>query len=565
MKDNMSTRDRVWPWIEGLLFATVVLIVISLGGESLRTSYHGLLHTSIGEAVLRDGLLPENPYHAGSQLSYYTLYPSLGVLLGKLGGGPLWGFALLNIFAALLMGPALDSVGRRLGLCHMARRFAFWSMILGFNAFGYWCARGVPVPPLGAMPMLILEPLTNVFGLTSFDARLQSFTAKFLNVSSFACSLPFMLFALSNALRDAKRSNFVAACLLGLCVAINPLVGAFATLLIVSQAMLVDGVRKQLIVWSKLGIVSALIALPFLLPLVLQSGHEQNEQPQLPFVGDGALQNVIGPNLLLLVLAAASFAKLNSRPKKVLAAAIVLALLFSFSHLPFGNEYKFPRLLAIFLALPAGNFFIGITKRHFRWAVLTLLVIVALPTTFVTARAYSFWNVEQSLTLRESPNGNLIPRDDSAGLPSEVISAIGGLDSDVVLMMNPRHPGAASIGLGSQGNQWAPVLGRTLFVDKPQIHNQAHMSEVRRRLDMSIGFWSNKRWPAKPDSAVYISSQALEDARLEIAGRPLAIVSLAGHRATHDALEQHSDATLVSRQGDVCLWLFSAAPKADEN
>ena len=567
--NELDVKQRAWPWIEGFILATLVLVVVTLGGESLRVSYHGLLHTTIGEAVLRDGLLPENPYHAGQQLNYYTLYPALGVLLGRLGGGPLWGFALLNIFAALLIGPALDSVGRRLKLDFAARRSAFWCMVLGFNFFGYWLARDVAVPPLGALPMLILEPTTNFFDLFSWDARLQSFVAKFLNVSSFACSLPLMLFALSNALADTRRSRYMTAVLLGFCVAINPLVGAFSALLVVFQAMATTGlVLQQLKTWAGLSVISLAIAVPFILPLLLNNSSELASAAALPFVGDGALFNLLGPCLLLIVMAAFSIMRTAATARRVLVIAMGLAVLFSFSHLPFNNEYKFPRLLAIFLAIPAGNFVASFSTNIFKKALVLLVVALSVPTAFNTVKAYSSWNIKSALSLEESSGGKLVPRADGQGasaLPQHILDALADTSKSTVVMMHPRHPGAGSMGLGSQGNQWAPVLNRVLFVDRLQIHNQSHLSEVRQRLDMSVAVWEGKRWPAKENSLAYPAHQALADARQEVAGRQLAVIGLSSHSASYDLLQQSAAATLVARQDDVCLWLLSAVPRVDEN
>ena len=118
----MDTLNSKLPWLEGLLLACLVAGVFVVGGETVRASYHGLLHTAVGEAVWREGFLPENPYHAGESLRYYTLYPWLGVTLGKLFGGPFWGFACLSILAALLFGPAFDALGRSLSLPFGARR-----------------------------------------------------------------------------------------------------------------------------------------------------------------------------------------------------------------------------------------------------------------------------------------------------------------------------------------------------------------------------------------------------------------------------------------------------------
>jgi len=568
---KLETKQRVWPWIEGLLLALLVLGAVTMGGESARVSYHGYLHTTIGEAVLNEGLLPENPYHAGEALNYYTLYPTLGVLIGRLGVGALWGFAIMNIIAALLMGPALDALAKRLQFKFAARRAAFWCMLLGFNLFGYYLAYGVNVPPPGAMPFAILEPMTNIGDMFSWDARLQSFVAKFLNVSSFACSLPLMLFAVSNAIENTKQSRLLSAILLGLCIAINPLVGAFSALLVVGQALLCSSndIVQELFSWAKLGSLSAIIALPFLLPLFINANSIAAAEKELPFIGDGAIFNLIGPCLLLILMCCFAVRLLSKTQSKVILLAAALAIAFSFASLPFSNEYKFPRLFAIFLAIPAGQFVVSYSKHGFAKIGFVLLALIAVPTTYATLQAYAHWDISKSLPLVTAPGGVLTPRviDEQTvpAIPLQVLDAIRNLPSGAVLMMHPRFPGVASM---AQGNQWAPALQHTLFVDRPQIHNRPHHQEALHRLSLCVNFWGANEWPALPALNVYAPLSALAEARQIVAGRQLAILSTASSVASHDYLQglnDSGDVDLVAHQGDVYLWLFSAVQKVDEN
>src|SRR4030095_8580236 len=114
------------------------------------------------------------------------------------GFGPLWAFALLDVLAALLLAPAFDALGRALGLSFRARRCAFLAAVLGFNGFG-WIGLCVSTGPgIGVPPVYALMPMT--FGAESFgwDARLQAFLPKFLNVTSYAIALPPALLALAD-------------------------------------------------------------------------------------------------------------------------------------------------------------------------------------------------------------------------------------------------------------------------------------------------------------------------------------------------------------------------------
>jgi hypothetical protein len=194
------------PWVEGGILAAAVLAILVLGGDAVRASYHGYLHTAVGEAVLRDGLAPENPYHAGAPLRYYTLYPLLGAAIGRLGIGPLWAFALIDVLAALLLAPALDALGRAFGLSFRARRAAFLAAVLGFNGLGWIGLVGAEDPGRGVPPVYALLPMTFGGARFGWDARLQAFLPKFLNVTSYAIALPPALLALAICARGKRPS-----------------------------------------------------------------------------------------------------------------------------------------------------------------------------------------------------------------------------------------------------------------------------------------------------------------------------------------------------------------------
>lgn len=558
-----SLRDRIAPWIEGGLLALVVMVVVSLGGDAVRTSYHGFLHTSLGEAVLRDGLMPENPYHAGTPLHYYTLYPTLGVLLGKLGGGPLWGFAILNIFAAMLMGPALDAFGKRLGLGFTARRCAFFSMVLGFNGLSqWWVSTDTPMVE-GASPLLVLLDLTEPVSGLSWDGRLQSFLPKFLNVSSFAISLPFAFFALADNLAGGKRETLRMGVLLGITMALNPLVGGFVAVLVVLEKLplLKQGVQglKTLL---PAAVVAVLIALPFLLPLL--GGSPEGDTTMagaFPFIGSGAWANLLGPLLLLWPLGIWGVFKLPQDKRPPLCFALGLAALFSFLSLPWSNEYKFPRMEGILLALPAGALLGSLWKTlPGKWVGPPLcfaLGSLCVPTFWSTFQAYSEWDLGESNLLNHVEDGRLALRPE--GLiqtwPSKVAAAEQELAENAVLLFHPWHPGIRGSALGAQGNPLMPVLSHALFVDAPQIHN-ASLPDLRERLDASFALWQGRRW-VKQDSSPsepYDSTQALAAIRSKIAGRPLAVVTIKDHPAVQ--LLMAAGGSLVVEENELAMWLI---------
>lgn len=558
-----SLPERIAPWLEGGALAMLVMVVVTLGGEAVLTSYHGYLHSAIGEAVLRDGLLPENPYHAGSGLQYYLLYPVLGVLLGRLGGGPLWGFAILNIFAAALMGPALDALGKRFGLDFRARRFAFAAMVLGFNGLGWvymMMAGGDPLPE-GAMPLVALMDSTQPFEGMHWDGRLQSFLPKFLNVSSFALALPFALFSMSENLREGRIALWRCAALLGVTTAVNPLVGLFVGLLVLVEKLprLREGVAalRELL---PAALLALLIAVPFLLPILFASLERDPHavSPQLPFEGV-AWANLLGPLLLLLLCAVFAFRSMHQqRTHLLIAIGIVVA--FSFSSLPWGNEYKFPRIAGILLALPAGHLLGAWSKRLPGGIAAGACLLLCLPMTWQTAKVYSAWGNGAAYLLDHVEDGHLAVRESARtkGWPEAVEVAEQNLPADAVLMIHPRHPDASGGKMGAQGNQLAPILHHALLVDSPQIHNN-DLVDLKARLDACVGFWESRRWHpnGRKETAAYSSEEALAAARAFNPARPLALITLELTDMPEPAYQlKAAGGTLLASENGVEMWLL---------
>lgn len=564
-----SLRDRTAPWVEGGVLAILVMVVVTLGGDAVRTSYHGFLHTGLGEAVLRDGLLPENPYHAGTPLHYYTLYPTLGVLLGRFGMGPLWGFAILNIFAALLMGPALDALGKRFGLGFAARRCAFLAMVLGFNGLGYWWAMGEEAMPSGALPLLVLLDFTRPVEALQWDGRLQSFLPKFLNVSSYALALPFALFALADNLGKARKELLRCGALLGVTTAINPLVGGFVGMLVVAQQLPLlflgsAGIKRLLPAVA----VAVVIAVPFLLPLLGGSPDgEATLSGSFPFIGSGGWANLLGPLLLLWPLGLLGIRRIPSDRLRPLGLAIGLAVLFSFLSLPWGNEYKFPRLAGILLALPAGACLGAWWSRGFGKVAVPALALLCVPTTWSTVSAYAAWDTGDARIVDHVADGRLALKASSAMVtwPPKLAAAEKELPADCVLVMHPSHPGVRGSGMGAQGNQLMPVLDHALYVDSPQIHN-ASLPDLQERLGEVDAFWEGRRWSAKPgkQTAPLDPLLALQAMRSRIAPRPLAVLSLRVHTPSEARLRAE-EATLVAEENGVALWLLPGLPAGDGN
>ncbi len=537
-------------WIEGGALACLVLVLLALGGETVRASYHGFLHARVGEAVLDQGLLPENPYHAGSPLRYYTLYPALGVLLGKAGLGPLWGFGILNVLAALLFGPALDALGRAWGLSGAARRWAFVAAVFGFNALGWvglLLAEG-SAPP-GSAPVMQLAPLSFQGQAFAWDQRLQAFLPKFLNVSSFALALPFGLWALAGA-ASARRERLVATALAAAAaLAINPLVGGYCGLLMAAwllPAILRERGRQRW-AWPLGGSLALLLALPFLLP-AFRAAPEGGPRVAVQ-LGGQPWADWLGPLAALLPLAILGWRGLGAAVRWRWASAVLLAALgLTLAELPWGNQYKLARLGALLWALPAGLGLAALGRRRgwLPWS----LTLLAIPTTLAVPGAYLRW-AEQAppLPLTHQGGGLVVRPGAGPPIPAAVLEAERSAPADAVLVLDPFRLVAQLGGGRVQGHPLAPLFRHPLLVDQLQVHNEGHPD-----LDLRLSFAHGLYVPGSELDALALLPEVQE----QLPGRPLLFlvreVDPAGHLLTQAGAVQDAAGEGFS------LWRLPARP-----
>lgn len=537
---SVEQRERRAPWIEGALLAFVVLAILAFSGDTVRASYHGYLHVTVGEAVLRDGLTPENPYHAGAPLRYYTLYPALGVLFGRTGIGPLWGFVALNVLAALLAAPALDALGRACELNFVARRAAFLAAVLGFNALGWTGFLSDPELRFGAAPVYALQPLCWPGRAFGWDARLQAFLPKFLNVSSFALALPFALWALAAAFgRHSTRSILLAGLALGLSTALNPLAGlvAAAGLAVGVAPSFVRGAKELRLAWIGAAAIAGLVALPFLLPAFAPAprGPSLTGNPNL---GGSPLANLIGPLALVLPLGLFGFARLATGVRWRLAVVLALcAALVIAGEMPQGNEYKLERMGALLWALPAGVLLgewwsAGPFPRRKALACL----VVATPTFALVPWAYLEYGAqgpELPLVVRE--RGRLRPPQGASATPSYWLLGQSSFDDPrAVVVMSHFEPGTRLPAGLVQGNALAPALQRALFVDLPQIHNEGQ-PDLELRLDLVAALYDGERIRPR-DGVVRTRAAALAELRAVLPDRPFLFFVRGGEAGVIEAL-----------------------------
>ena len=564
-----AVNERRAPWIEGGALALLVLLILLFGGEAVRVSYHGSLHSTIGEAVLRDGLLPENPYHAGAPLRYYTLYPALGAALGRTGLGPFWAFALLNVIAAGLLAPALDALGRGFGLGYGARRAAFLAAVLGFNALG-WIGVLVDGAAIGTTPVVALRAAT--FGGHGFgwDARLQAFLPKFLNVSSFALALPFGLFALAQAARGARsgrplRAGLAAAAAL----ALNPLVGGFAG--VGMAGLLAAGMRavpaRRVFAWLGSGLLAVVLALPFLLALLHRApAGVAGAAVQL---GGSPLADLFGPLLLLLPCGLFGLRRMEPSARARWAWLVALAaLLVLFGEMPWGNEYKFARLGGLLWALPAGAW-AAAAWRHGGAARgrVAAAFAVSLPLVVLVPVAYLAWTQGATPPPLEVVGGRLRPAAARLGefpLGESLLAAEAAASASDVLLMHPYHPGTRAQGAVVQGNLLAPALHHALFADLWQVHNDRE-PDLAARLDEARALWDGVGVPGADGVAAPIEpAAALAAIRARFPGRGLLVLSSMVYPATL-ALLAGAGGEIVAQDQVFSLWRLAPSTPARGN
>ncbi len=582
------TKQTAWPWVEGGILAAIVCLVLFAGGDAVRASYHGYLHTSIGESVLRDGLVPENPYHAGSTLRYYTLYPTLGPLLGKIGFGPIWAFALLNMLAALLFGPAWSTFARACGLNFRQTRASFWAAVLGFNALGWIGWLLWPPEPGLLVPVFSFESLTMGQHWLGWDARLQSFLPKFLNVSSFALALPFMLWAMAPAMAaDGKAKHMVLP--LAISLAVNPLAGGFAVICIAvwqlpsilpgqrlgqeSEREPGQGQVQHRFAWPIAGVIAGACALPFVLPMFQPAPTGESLTGTVRFQHDG-IMNFVGPMLLLLIPGAWGIGKWEKATLRKWAFALLVAVsIMAFARLPWGNQYKLARIAGLLWAIPVGRWAVSQWQGAKRQRLLPLALLgLSLPTFGLVVQSYLRWGDAAPPSVMASTQGKLTltPEQAARSWPASLQSAEGQAPSDAVLWMHRNHPGSRAANGVVQGNALAPLLHHSLFVDRPQIHNN-ELSDLSERLQLSLEFWGTS--PAQSiqaegangiQTATDSANRALQRARSILPERPFLIVTHSSFPWTIKAMTAASGQALAEENG-FSLWLIPALRTGAEN
>jgi len=557
MREHSTARAAWAPWLEGLSLAAVVAFVVWSGGEVVRASYHGYMHAAIGEAVIHDGWRPENPYHAGEPLRYYTLYPWLGASIGRwFGFGPLAAFAWLNVLGALFFAPALDALGRGLNLSFVARRFAFGASVLAMNGLG-WVGWLWNAPPDAVVPVFAFQSMTWTDYALGWDARLQGFLPKFLNVSSFAVALPAALHAIAHSTyAHSKYSIAAAATFASIALALNPLAGAFAGICMAFFLLpqLKGASGKLWLAWVFSGVQACLLALLFLLGAFVPAPEGESLTGVVRFQASGWM-NFLGPCGILLVPAVLAWKRWRPEPGLRLAwlAALVLAVaVVVWARLPWGNEYKLARWTCIWLAMPFG---IWAAQTRTTRLLAGALLLACVPSSLLIVGEYLRWG-EQGVAPPQQANQDgvlgLVEEDASRAFPASLAQALAERPQQDVLWMHLAHPTSRLPRSVVQGNLWAPSVRQALFVDVPQVHND-RIEDLAKRLEWTEQFFAGQ--------TAGDSETALRAAAAHLRGRTLLVLTHAT-AAKHSVLAlQAVGATRLAAENGFELWCYELSAK----
>jgi len=312
---------------------------------------------------------------------------------------------------------------------------------------------------------------------------------------------------------------------------------------------LLSGTLSQRLLWPLVGLASFFFAGVSLLPLMHPAPGGESLTGGFAFSGP-SWANLIGPSFLLLVLSRWGWPHMQKAPRAALLGAIVLAALLAFVPLPWANQYKLARLFALLLALPA-----GVALGRF-WSVggafrivPVSLGLICLPTTVFTTSSYLQWGASTSPLPIQTIDSHFQPSPaDLNPFPEDLAHAEANAPSRAVLWLHPNHPGTHAVGSVAQGNALAPLFRHSLFVDKPQIHNDSQ-PDLRQRLDLSMQFWGD---------LLKSSESALTQARQLLADRPFLIVTHDSALVTVQALGEDSAAELLATDQGWQMWLLPA-------
>ncbi len=516
----------------GLAVAFVLTALVAwplAQSNRVRTSIHGMLHSSLLFELMDRGAPPGNPFFAGQPLRYYwTWHLAIAAPVELSGVDPTIGFAATNVAAALAFLILLGHLGIFLGSIvfdeERARRskdrLAAFAILLGFTSLN----------PLGAFlfphqsealgkrfsPLSRLAAGDDVIGYLQAlkpgeDDRISATLTKFFNVSSFPGALALLaaawLFS-ARTLRHRTLGDFACTLLaIAGCIALSPITGLSGGLalgLAGTIALLANlrDVEKRNAALATLGALA--IGLVASLPFVLLSGGDDEGSikflPTLKKLRDDAL--ALAPAFVLALPAIVlAIRRARTTALALVLSALALPLLAVALNFPVNSEYKLVReaapLLGVFLALAVD---VLLERRKVLFTALAAAVVLFfLPTNVLAWNAY---RTSAQASLPVTFDGKEFVLDSSAHPVEELydwirkntpIDAVLLDDVDVVHHFAGPFHGAE-----------APALAqRAVFTDTKSYMNDFEKT-VDQRLQLVRSFFSGR--PLDSDAIALLES-----------------------------------------------------------
>ncbi len=332
------------------LAAAIVSLPVLLD-VNCRYYFHGQLHGSIVLWSTIGSLPPDNPQVAGLPLHFYWFTHVMAALLSRDGlVNPLNALAIANFWSLALSFAFLLRLASSLGL----RRERWWVLAwtcLVLNALGGW---RLFTDGIGEFYRSEWKAAYSALAWTSGEIRLGSFLDKFIEVNGFPQGVLGVVATLSYASRLRRALSLFNGVAVAGSVALTLLVhptSGIAALVACAAIPLATRESPQRLFRTGLAAGAGVIAAsPYLLAI---TGSGEGASLGVAFNGKLLATAPILYAPALPFVMAAILKRPGPRPAFWVAAGTAIAwlVLLAVVKLPYGNEYKYARLLAVPVAL----------------------------------------------------------------------------------------------------------------------------------------------------------------------------------------------------------------------
>ncbi len=464
----------------------VLLVLVTLWplftSARVRTSIHGLLHTSLLYTVVERGVPPENPFFADKPVRYYwSWHAGTAATCAVADVTPVTAFSLANVAALLSFLLLLGALAFELAPVPGSAPLGVLLGYFGLNPIGALaflsshhkgCFEDVAH---GADPLQVTQYLRLPIG--EGDNRISATLTKFLNVSSFPAAFALTVGIWWLVPRIAARSS-VAGFVLGMVVmggaiALSPITGLAAGGALGAAAALCallswrkPDERRGAIRVAAMLLASLVIAIPFAL---LGGGDSEGNVTAAPS-RTKAVQSLetLGPMLLVGLPLLWARLKRGALGARLLVLSIPVLLVSGWAvGFAVNSEYKLVRIAAPLLGVfAAGSLALGCRPQS-RWrgariALAALVVAACIPTNAIAWWAY----VRHSeVVLHSHGNGmdEVLDADQPLGEMYAWIRA--NTPEDAIVIVDPSRPVRNFAG-PEHGDEVPALAHRPVFTDK---------------------------------------------------------------------------------------------------